>query len=134
MKQRMWIRSLSVLMISRSRRNSSTMAATLETMNFDNLTLRSLPLDNEQANYTRQVAGACFSRVTPTPVKNPKTVAYSAKAMELLDISEKECKRGDFAKYMAGNVLFPGSETAAHCYCGHQFGYFSGQLGDGATM
>lgn len=30
--------------------------------------------------------------------------------------------------------LIPGTEPAAHCYCGHQFGYFSGQLGDGATM
>ena len=28
----------------------------------------------------------------------------------------------------------PGSETAAHCYCGHQFGVFAGQLGDGAAM
>jgi hypothetical protein len=30
--------------------------------------------------------------------------------------------------------IIPGSEPAAHCYCGYQFGYFSGQLGDGATM
>ena len=29
---------------------------------------------------------------------------------------------------------FPGAEYAAHCYCGHQFGQFAGQLGDGATM
>ena len=28
----------------------------------------------------------------------------------------------------------PGAEYAAHCYCGHQFGQFAGQLGDGATM
>ncbi len=35
---------------------------------------------------------------------------------------------------MAGNTLFPGSETAAHCYCGYQFGHFSGQLGDGAAI
>uniref|UniRef100_A0A3B4AR62 Selenoprotein O n=1 Tax=Periophthalmus magnuspinnatus TaxID=409849 RepID=A0A3B4AR62_9GOBI len=27
----------------------------------------------------------------------------------------------------------PGSEPAAHCYCGHQFGQFAGQLGDGAA-
>lgn len=33
-----------------------------------------------------------------------------------------------------GNKLLPGAEPAAHCYCGFQFGYFSGQLGDGATM
>ena len=28
----------------------------------------------------------------------------------------------------------PGTDPAAHCYCGHQFGYFAGQLGDGAAM
>jgi uncharacterized protein YdiU (UPF0061 family) len=28
----------------------------------------------------------------------------------------------------------PGSERAAHCYCGHQFGSFAGQLGDGAAI
>lgn len=27
-----------------------------------------------------------------------------------------------------------GAEPAAHCYCGHQFGQFAGQLGDGAAM
>ncbi|GAB9471902.1 Selenoprotein o [Globisporangium polare] len=36
--------------------------------------------------------------------------------------------------FLAGNEIFPGSETAAQCYCGHQFGYFSGQLGDGAAI
>ena len=35
---------------------------------------------------------------------------------------------------MAGNALLPGMEPAAHCYCGHQFGNFAGQLGDGAAM
>ena len=36
--------------------------------------------------------------------------------------------------YLCGSKAIPGAEYAAHCYCGHQFGYFSGQLGDGATM
>lgn len=39
-----------------------------------------------------------------------------------------------FVEYFSGNRLLPGSETAAHCYCGHQFGHFSGQLGDGAAI
>lgn len=33
-----------------------------------------------------------------------------------------------------GNVVLPGSVPAAHCYAGHQFGSFAGQLGDGAAM
>jgi uncharacterized protein YdiU (UPF0061 family) len=39
-----------------------------------------------------------------------------------------------FEEYFSGNKLLPGSETAAHCYCGHQFGNFAGQLGDGAAI
>lgn len=54
--------------------------------------------------------------------------------MKLLDLDEEECERPDFAEYFSGNKLLPGCQPAAHCYCGHQFGSFSGQLGDGATM
>jgi uncharacterized protein YdiU (UPF0061 family) len=54
--------------------------------------------------------------------------------MALLDLYGHEMKRPDAAEYFSGNKLLPGSQTAAHCYCGHQFGYFSGQLGDGAAM
>ena len=38
------------------------------------------------------------------------------------------------ADYLCGNKHIPNAEYAAHCYCGHQFGQFAGQLGDGATM
>lgn len=33
-----------------------------------------------------------------------------------------------------GNKLMPGADPHSHCYCGHQFGSFAGQLGDGAAM
>ena len=108
--------------------------ATLETLHMDNLALRSLPIDQELKNYVRQVSGACFSRVEPTPVENPSTVAFSRSAMSLLDLSEDELQRDDFSEFFSGNKILPGAEPSAHCYCGHQFGYFSGQLGDGATM
>jgi uncharacterized protein YdiU (UPF0061 family) len=32
----------------------------------------------------------------------------------------------EVSKLLSGNVLFKGSKPLAHCYCGHQFGYFSG--------
>lgn len=113
---------------------SSRNLATLETLNFDNLALRSLPIDAYEDNVQRQVKGACFSKVTPTPVKNPTLVAYSASAMALLDLPESEIQRSEFVEYFAGNKILPGSETAAHCYCGHQFGNFAGQLGDGTVV
>ncbi|KAK2570179.1 Protein adenylyltransferase SelO-1 [Acropora cervicornis] len=114
--------------------NYDSKMATLETLNFDNLALRSLPIDKELDNYVRQVSGVCFSRVQPTPVNSAKTVVYSSQAMSLLDLTEEELNRADFAEYFSGNKLLPGAEPAAHCYCGHQFGYFSGQLGDGAGL
>jgi hypothetical protein len=45
-----------------------------------------------------------------------------------------QVERPEFVEVLSGNRLLPGSEPAAHCYCGYQFGYFSGQLGDGAAM
>lgn len=108
--------------------------ASLESLNFNNLALQALPVDPQDENYVRQVSGACFSRVQPTPVENPVTVAYSVPAMALLDMPEEELEREDFSEYLSGNKVFKGAEPAAHCYCGHQFGNFAGQLGDGATM
>ena len=48
--------------------------------------------------------------------------------------ARRQLGRPESAEYLCGNRILPGSEPAAHCYCGHQFGHFAGQLGDGATM
>ena len=81
-----------------------------------------------------RVSGACFSRAQPTPLTNPRLVIASADAFALAGLDCEQLLRDDFAPFMCGNMLLPGGEPAAHCYCGHQFGHFSGQLGDGATM
>ena len=114
--------------------SAASSRVTLESLRFDNMALRELPVDESRDTSQRQVRGACFSRVSATPVKNPKTVVYSADAMSLLGLPENELKRPEFAEFFSGNRLLSGSEPAAHCYCGHQFGYFAGQLGDGAAM
>lgn len=103
---------------------------------FDNRALRALPLDPSEENVPRPVAGACFSRVRPTPVANPRLVAASAPALALLGLREPRAaeEAAQAALYFSGNRLPPGAEPAAHCYCGHQFGSFAGQLGDGAAI
>lgn len=106
----------------------------LEELQFDNQSLRSLPVDPDRRNTQRQVRGACFSLVEPTPVANPQLVVASLDALSLLDMHPDEVNRDDFAAFFSGNQLLPGAQPAAHCYCGHQFGSFAGQLGDGATM
>ncbi|CAI8030743.1 Protein adenylyltransferase SelO-1, mitochondrial [Geodia barretti] len=107
--------------------------SSLEDLVFDNRALKSLPIDPETQNYVRSVAGACFSRVRPTPLSNPRLVVHSPSALHLVGLSPDQLSRPGFVEYMSGNKILPGSEPASHCYCGHQFGHFSGQLGDGCA-
>lgn len=63
----------------------------LEHLNFDNLTLRCVPIDpipadDPRSKQSREVPGACYSRVHPTPLDNPKLVGISIPALELLDL------------------------------------------------
>eukprot|EP00026_Physarum_polycephalum_P003847 Phypoly_transcript_03863.p1 GENE.Phypoly_transcript_03863~~Phypoly_transcript_03863.p1 ORF type:complete len:736 (+),score=121.16 Phypoly_transcript_03863:278-2209(+) len=107
----------------------------LENLPFDNTALHTLPIDPIKENYVRRsVKGACFSLVEPTPIENPRLVCYCPSALALIDLDPNETKRPDFAEYLCGNKKIPGSETAAHCYCGFQFGNFAGQLGDGRAL
>jgi serine/tyrosine/threonine adenylyltransferase len=106
----------------------------LDHLKFDNRFVNELPCDQETRNYPRQVLGACYSRVLPTKVNNPKTVAYSKEVADLLDISEQVCQSEDFAQVFAGNRLIMGMEPYASCYGGHQFGHWAGQLGDGRAI
>ncbi|GLD93475.1 hypothetical protein PINS_up002067 [Pythium insidiosum] len=118
------------------------------TPQFDNAVLRGLPVEKEARDGVRPIVGACFSRVQPTPIEDPELVAVSPEALRLvgIDLASVEDATGtndpheglvsvdELTPFLAGNKLFDGSETAAQCYCGHQFGYFSGQLGDGAAI
>jgi len=114
---------------------------TLETLHWDNQTLRRLPvLPAEHAGRVDEprtkVPGVCFSPAAPTPLKHPRLVVVSESALHLLglDPAEAERRAEEYAEFFGGNRVLPGAEPAAHCYCGHQFGHFAGQLGDGATM
>ena len=107
----------------------------MKKLKFDNQTLRSLPVDNSpDMKSQRNVPDACFSRVMPTPVINPQMVAFSPSAMSLLGLSSADMETEEAVQYFSGNKVMEGSQPAAHCYCGYQFGVFAGQLGDGAAM
>lgn len=124
------------LLYQRVRMMSGSTKITLDNLLFKNSTLKSVPIDPENRNFVRTVKGAIFSRVKPTPVVEPKLVVASDDALSLLGVTDanEEISRPDFAELMCGNKNLSGSEPSAHCYAGHQFGHFSGQLGDGATM
>ena len=112
-----------------------------------NKTLNALPVDESMDMDVRsRVRGACFSFVEPSPLLNPDVVCISWEAAEQALGGEaaaglRAAVEGDSvdekrraAAILCGNEIAKGARPAAHCYCGHQFGYFSGQLGDGATM
>lgn len=93
-----------------------------------------LPADPEPDNVRRQVFGACYSRVQPTPVRAPRTLAWSPEVAALLGFTPEFCASQDFAELMAGNRTLPGMDPHAMCYGGHQFGNWAGQLGDGRAI
>lgn len=109
-------------------------AAALESLVFDNRFTRALPADAEARNFRRQVAGAAYSRVQPTPVAQPKLIAYSREVGQLLDLDIDPFASEDFAQVFGGNRLLEGMDPFAMCYGGHQFGQWAGQLGDGRAI
>ena len=101
---------------------------------YDNRYLRELPGDTEEGARRRQVHGACWSRVEPTPVAAPRLLAWSAEVAALLDLSPEDVASSEFAEVFTGNRLLAGMQPYAACYGGHQFGHWAGQLGDGRAI
>jgi len=93
-----------------------------------------LPADPEALNYRRQVSGACYSRVRPTRVAEPRLIAHSREVAELLELPAEFYASTEFVEVMAGNRLLKGMDPYATCYGGHQFGHWAGQLGDGRAI
>ncbi len=106
----------------------------MRNLQFDNRFVRELPADPETGRQVRQVHGACYSRVEPTPVRAPKLLAWSAEVADLLGLDESDIRDPGFAEVFGGNALLPGMEPYAACYGGHQFGNWAGQLGDGRAI
>ena len=103
-------------------------------LRFDNTFVRDLPGDPSGSNRPRQVTGACWSRVSPTPVASPHLLVHAPEVAELVGLSPDEVHAEWFARVFGGNELLPGMEPYAACYGGHQFGHWAGQLGDGRAI
>ena len=94
--------------------------ATLETLAFDNRFAR-LP-------------DSFFTRVSPTPLKNPHLVAFNPDAAALLDLDPAQAARPECAGLFGGHYLPPGGDPLAMLYAGHQFGHYVSRLGDGRAI
>jgi uncharacterized protein YdiU (UPF0061 family) len=79
----------------------------------------------------RQTPGVLYSKVAPTPVKNPALLAWSDELAGELGIENPNEKD---VKVLGGNLITPSMYPYAACYAGHQFGNWAGQLGDGRAI
>ncbi|HLL55382.1 MAG TPA: YdiU family protein [Myxococcaceae bacterium] len=82
----------------------------------------------------RQVRGALWSKVQPTPVAAPRLVAFSREVAEQLGLDEATLRSDEAVRVLAGNALWPGMVPYSANYGGHQFGNWAGQLGDGRAI
>ena len=110
------------------------MVTSLNQLQFDNSFTAQLPGDPEPGNFRRQVSGACYSRVEPTPVAAPFVVGLSDEVASLLDLDTESFNNDELAAVMSGNQVLENMACYAACYGGHQFGNWAGQLGDGRAI
>lgn len=106
----------------------------MHALRFDNAFVRELPGDPDTGPDVRQVFGALYSRVEPTPVAAPTVIAHSAEMAARLGFSEADVGSEAFAAAFGGNALLDGMQPYAANYGGHQFGHWAGQLGDGRAI
>ncbi|WP_114239358.1 YdiU family protein [Dyella sp. C9] len=106
----------------------------MRSLRFDNRFIHELPGDAEQGSRVRQVLGALYSRVEPTPVAAPEVVAWSREMAATLGLSEDELRSPAYAEVLGGNALLEGMQPYAANYGGHQFGVWADQLGDGRAI
>jgi uncharacterized protein YdiU (UPF0061 family) len=125
---------MAVTASSTDRTDGAALITDLDALPFDDRFTAALPADPETGPRRRQVHGAAYSRVDPTPVAAPRTLAWSPEVAELLGLDPALCESDDFAAVFGGNRVPAGAQPYALCYGGHQFGSWAGQLGDGRAI
>lgn len=108
--------------------------STWDTVKLDDSFVRTLPADPKDLNRSRPVQNACFSFVKPTPVTQPKLLAWSDEVGAILGLARPHDQDDETIAILAGNQLLPGMRPYAARYGGHQFGQWAGQLGDGRAL
>jgi uncharacterized protein YdiU (UPF0061 family) len=94
-------------------------------MKFSNLKLTTPYLDLKPVFY---------HKIDPTPLEKPFLISTSQSAAKLLGVNEDLALDEALIHIVNGKTKLEGSETFAMCYAGHQFGEFSGRLGDGRVI
>lgn len=114
-------------------------------MIWPNTFIKNLDADPNISNNVRQVYSSFYSYVKPTPLPNPYLIHVNVELATSLHIKSSELHTDNFLEVFSGNKILPSkpisfhhltkeSRPIAQCYGGHQFGHWSGQLGDGRAI
>ncbi len=87
-----------------------------------------IPFDNSYA----ALPEGFYTRIAPTPVKEPRLLAFNEDLARLLGIDAGDLSAA--ARVFGGNELPQEAAPLAQLYAGHQFGSFNPQLGDGRAI
>jgi serine/tyrosine/threonine adenylyltransferase len=105
----------------------------LDQATFTNSFVEKLLGDPSRENVPRQVPGYHYSPVQPTPVADPRLLAWSEELAEFLGLTRPP-EQGPAVELLAGNRVAATMQPYAARYGGHQFGNWAGQLGDGRAI
>lgn len=108
--------------------------ADLPPKRFDNRFVSALPGDPVLVNRPRQVFGACYTRVLPTPMPAPRLLGWSDSLAAELGLLRPLAPDDASVEILTGSRVLPGMAPYAARYGGHQFGHWAGQLGDGRAI
>lgn len=76
----------------------------------------------------------CFAAFAPTPVAEPSLIEVNDALAETLGLSARTLRSDEGLAILSGNTVADGTTPLAMAYSGHQFGHWSGQLGDGRAI
>ena len=131
-----FLRRISTTTTSRVMANAGSSApGRLEDLTYSNTFQQKLPADPNEVNVIRQVEGAAYSRVAPSPTQGQQALlCVSRECADLLHLDYAETEREEFLRAFSGQDTLEGMDPYAMCYGGHQFGNWAGQLGDGRAI
>ncbi|MEM7568443.1 MAG: YdiU family protein [Pseudomonadota bacterium] len=75
-----------------------------------------------------------YAALAPTPVKEPSFIAVNDALAEVLQLNPADLRSSAGLDVLSGNAVAEGSTPLSMVYSGHQFGHWSGQLGDGRAI
>ena len=84
-------------------------------------------------NSFAELPGVFFSKLSPTPVREPELVLYNEILAEEIGLDLSGLSGKELAELLSGNLVPDGADPIAQAYAGHQFGNFT-MLGDGRAL